>query len=176
MRSAAAVILSVGCAFMLTACGRLDSKTATNLITSSPDYQRAYIERTTVFSGRVPAGEIDGPLGELTQKVGMMSCVAAGAGYYNCTLPPLAATANGWERHEHEGYTEYRVPLYDQKLESVEMTERTRKTAEAAYSFHRAPNEWGRKLGRTRPGPTFHFKAFFKKYEDGWQVDKLEQQ
>ena len=168
-------VLAIGCALTLTACGRLDSKTATGLIKSSPDYQGAYIERTTVWTGRVPADKIDGPLGELTRKVGMMNCVAADASYYNCSLPPLAASANGWEPHEHEGYTEYRVPLYDQKLEGVEMAERTRKTAEAAYSFHREPNEWGRKLGRTRSGPTFHFKAFFKKYEDGWQVDRLEQ-
>ncbi len=169
-------ILAVGCLVTLTACGRLDSKTASNLITSSPDYQRAYIERTTVWSGHVPADNIDGPLGEQTRNAGMMNCVAAEAGFYNCSVPPAAANANGWEPHEHKGYTEYRVPMYDQKLENVEMTDRSRKTAEALYSFHRVPNQWGRKLGRTRPGPTLHFKAFFKKYEDGWQVDRLEQQ
>lgn len=168
-------ILAIGSALMLTACGRLDSRTAAQLITSSPDFQGAYIERTTVWTGRVPAERIDGPLGELTRKVGMMNCVEAGAGWYNCSLPPLAASANGWERHEHEGYTEYRVPLYEQKLDDIKMTDRTRKTAEATYTFHREPNPWGRKLGRIRPGPAYHFKALFRKYDDGWQVDRLQE-
>jgi hypothetical protein len=167
-------ILALACMLALTACGRLDSKSATNLITSSPDYQRAYIERTTVWSGRVPAAEVDGPLGERTRNIGLMSCVPAAGGYYTCSLAAaLAERAKEWDPHERDGYTEYHVPLYDQKLESVEMTERSSKTAEATYKFHREPNEWGRKFGRTRRGPTLQFKAFFKKYEDGWQIDHL---
>jgi hypothetical protein len=169
-----AILAAVACMLTLTACGRLNSKTATDLITSSPDYQRAYIERTTVWSGRVPADQVEGPLGERTRNIGLMSCVAAGAGYYTCSLPgALTERAKEWEPHDRNGYTEYRVPLYNQKLESVEMTERSRKTAEATYQFHREPNEWGRKFGRTRPGPTLHFKAFFKKYDGKWQIDHL---
>ena len=166
--------LAIASLLALTACGRLDSKTATNLITASPDYQRAYIERTTVWSGRVPADKIDGPLGEQIRNLGLMNCVAEAGGFYNCSLSPaIASRAKEWDPHERDGYTEYRLPLYDQKLESIEMTDRSSKTAEATYKFHREPNEWGKKFGRTRPGPTLQFKAFFRKYEDGWQVDRL---
>jgi len=170
-------ILALACMLALTACGRLDSKNATSLITSSPDYQRAYIERTTVWSGRVPADKIDGPLGERTRNIGLITCVAGDPGFYNCSLPgALAERAKEWDPHERDGYTEYSVPLYDQKLESIEMTDRSRKTAEATYKFHREPNEWGRKFGRKMRGPTLQFKAFFKKYEDGWQIDHLAQE
>ena len=162
--------LAVVSMITLTACGRLDSKTAANLITASSDYQRAYIERTTVWSGKVPADKIDGPLGEQTRNLGLMNCVAGDPGFYNCSVP---TRAKDWDSKERDGYTEYRVPLYEQKLENVEMTERSSKTAEATYKFHREPNAWGKKFGRTRPGPTFQFKAFFKKYEDGWQLDRL---
>jgi len=170
-------IVAAAFVIALTACGRLDQKTASQLITSQPDFHTAYIERTTIWTGKVPADKVDGPLGENAMKIGLIDCTRGDSGYFNCSFPPATAErAKDWESHDRGGYTDYRVPLYDQKLDKIEMTERSSSTAEAFYQFHHEPNEWGKKFGRKDVGPLYRFKAYFKKYEDGWHVDRLKEE
>src|SRR5690349_3334664 len=101
----------VAFALALTSCGRLNQKTATQLITESPDFQRAYVERTIVWTGKVPSDKVDGPLGEQAMKIGLINCAPADATTFNCSFPPaVAERAKNWEPQEHGAYTDYRVP------------------------------------------------------------------
>lgn len=167
-------VAAAACAIALTACGRIDRKTAEQLITASDDYQRAYIERTIVWTGKVPADNVDGPIGEKAQRLGLVRCErSTDPAFYNCELPAgIAQQAKNWEPRDRGGYVDYRVPLYEQKLDSVKIVKGS-DPAEAVYRFHREPTAWGKKFGRNDVGQAYEFKAVFKKYDDGWHLDHL---
>ncbi len=64
------------------------------------------------------------------------------------------------------------MSIRNQVLDAVSVAQTGEGQAEARYTFHSEPNDLGKKLAENKLGESFERKATFKRYDDGWKIER----
>jgi hypothetical protein len=160
------IAITTGCS------SALSRSNAGDLISKDPRFPKT---AETRYSG---TGRQDDDTGENFLRAMRSQGYIDAAGKY--TAKGEAAKVN-WKRYAIEGYgyETWFVPVAERELVEVtgisEPQNPTEALAEATFTWHWKPNEIGKEMNVPHLGKTVYTgAATFKKFDDGWRVQRLE--